>query len=129
MKIIVKKVGCPCEVVEVEKLELDDMQNIVGGYVECMELDVGEKDVPIRVDMWLNEEGKLHGLEPNIALFNEDGVQDIVVGDVFFACHDEYGATVGLDEKACAVIPLALDIIKAMFVGDEKAYPVPLLPV
>ena len=129
MIIGVKKVGEDVELREVESLELEEMQSLVGGFVECMELDIGVEDYPISVDMWLNEEGKLHKLDPNIALFNEDGIQDIVVGDVFFTCHDEYGKLVGLGKDACTILPSLLDILKARYEGDDKSYAVPLLAI
>lgn len=66
----------------------------VGGYVECVSLTP-------TIDMWINEEGKLLGLEPNIIatelLWETSRVMnDIIVGNVVFASNDEEGETTGL---------------------------------
>jgi hypothetical protein len=48
------------EVVEIDRGdELSELQGVVGGYVECV-TSADEK-----VTIWVNEEGKLHGLPPN----------------------------------------------------------------
>lgn len=60
MKIVVKKVGQNPEAKEING-ELHEMQEIVGGYIECINI----------VDNILcvcNEEGKLIGLPPNFHL-------------------------------------------------------------
>ena len=69
----------------------------VGGYVECVSLTP-------TIDMWINEEGKLLGLEPNIIatelLWETSRVMDdIIVGNVVFASNDEEGETTGLSNN------------------------------
>ena len=130
MKILVKKVGEPCEVKEVEKLELEDMQELVGGLVECMRIDFGVDDYPVFADVWLNEEGKINNLNPNFALFNEDGIVDVVVGDVFIADSRD-GETIGLSDEQAKVIPQVFDILHANFHknGDDSFYPISLIAV
>ena len=76
MKVVIKKAGQKPEVKEING-ELHEMQEIVGGYIECINI----------VDNILcvcNEEGKLIGLPPNFALRG-----DIIVGDVFFCVGGE----------------------------------------
>lgn len=77
MKIVVKRPAEKPEVQEIEN-ELHAMQEIVGGYIECVNI----------IDNILcvcNEEGKLMRLPPNF-VFNGD----MIVGDVFFcAAGDE----------------------------------------
>lgn len=93
MKIIFKKVGCPTEVREFDKLELADMQNMVGGLIECFHVGNG-------VDMWLNDEGKLLPLPINLAIGSQDKeILDTIHGDVFFASGNGEGDTVGLSEE------------------------------
>ena len=78
MQIIVKKVGEPHEVRTIETLELEDMQELVGGLIECFHVGNG-------VDMWLNDMGKLIDLPLNIAIGSQDKrVLDTIHGDVFF---------------------------------------------
>lgn len=76
MKIVVKKVGQKPEAKEING-ELHEMQEIVGGYIEC--INIVENILCV-----CNEEGKLMGLTPNFA-FGED----IIVGDVFFCVGGE----------------------------------------
>ncbi len=77
MKIIVKKVGEMPEIKEI-KGTLEELQNIVGGYIESF--PIAENIVCI-----CNEEGKLMGLNENF-IFNCDSI----VGDVFFCSVGEY---------------------------------------
>ena len=71
MRIVVKKVGKMPEVREI-KGDLEDYQEIVGGYIECF-IIFGD------ILCVCNEEGKLRGLPANF-IFNND----FIVGDVFF---------------------------------------------
>ena len=76
MKIVVKKVGQKPKVKEING-ELHEMQEIVGGYIECI-------NIVDNILCVLNEEGKLMGLLPNF-VFNGD----IIAGDVFFCVGGE----------------------------------------
>lgn len=62
-----------------KKFSLDELQAVVGGYIELVRLSRGR-------DMWINEEGKLNELPINLAatkLWHEVyGPNDIIVGDV-----------------------------------------------
>lgn len=75
MRIVVKKAGQMPEVREVEN-DLSVFQEIVGGYIECVNMT----DDILCV---CNEEGKLRGLAPNFILGG-----DLIVGDVFFCAFD-----------------------------------------
>ncbi len=77
MKIVVKKVGYNPKVQEVNN-ELHVLQEIVGGYIQCV--NFGIKNILIAC----NEEGKLNNLKPNF-MFNGD----IIVGNVFFCSAGE----------------------------------------
>lgn len=73
------------------------LRDAVDGYIECA-------NVKHNIDIWLNEEGKLIGLEPNrlaTALFwDKWGIgTDIIVGDVFLATNNEEGETIGLNKE------------------------------
>lgn len=71
MKIVVKKAGFNPKVKEIQG-ELREMQEIVGGYIQCIPF-------PNNILCVLNEEGKLKNLKPNF-IYNSD----VIVGDVFF---------------------------------------------
>lgn len=92
MNIVIKKAGEQHETKVIEKLELEDMQAMVGGFIECMYVGNG-------VDLWLNDEGKIYDLPSNIVIGSQDKeVLDIVKGDVFFAGSDGED-TVGLTDE------------------------------
>lgn len=71
MRIVVKEVGKKPEVREING-HLHEMQEIVGGYIECVH--IGSRLVCV-----CNENGKLNELPPNFMLNG-----DIICGDVFF---------------------------------------------
>ncbi len=103
MKIIFKKVGMPAEVRELETITLDDMQNMVGGLIECFHVGNG-------VDMWLNDEGKLLPLPINLAIGSQDKeILDTIHGDVFFASGNDEGDTVGLSDEQIDWVNRQLD--------------------
>ena len=65
------------------KNELEDMQAIVGGWIEVC---------PIAEDVAIvcNEEGKINGLELNRPIYNANGeIIDIIAG-TFFVAGDDY---------------------------------------
>lgn len=76
MRIVVKKAGHNPEVKEIQGT-LENLKEIVGGYIECFHIFDNILCV-------CNEEGKLMGLPPNF-VFNGD----IIVGDVFFCAGGE----------------------------------------
>lgn len=74
---------------------LENMQKAVGGHLEAMVLHSHEgRDVVL----WLNEEGKLNGLKPNIGLYANNQLVDIIVGDVLITSSDIEGETTSLND-------------------------------
>lgn len=93
MRIMIKEVGGLPYVKEVEdSFDYKDMQEIVGGFIEHL-------SVTDRVDMWLNDEGKLLSLPTNLFLSYNETICDSVQGDIFFTTHDDEGNTTGIDEE------------------------------
>lgn len=72
MRVIIKKVKDPYYCVTEIKDELEVLQGIVGGLIECV--SIGNN-----IDMVCNEEGWINGLEPHIMVNG-----NIICGDVFF---------------------------------------------
>ena len=85
-EILIKRVGQEPVVESREEITLEVMKEIVGGHIELLKLPGG-------VDLWLNEEGLLIGLEPNLLVNGH-----LIVGDVFFSGSTPDGDTVGLTE-------------------------------
>lgn len=86
------------EVMEVEQIEYDTLYEAVNGLVELVSINED-------IDMWLNEEGKVNGLEPNIIaslLYNKVFPNfDVIMGDVVITGGaDEEGNTVGLSDQS-----------------------------
>ncbi len=72
---------------------LDNVQQFVGGYIQ-----------PIRVNesitIWMNEEGKMQGLEPNFHMINSEGQNlDVIVGNVLIAGTDSEGNDISLTDE------------------------------
>ena len=70
----------------------------VNGYIEALRLSE-------TCTLWINEEGKLQGLEPNFLLTDTDGnTMDIVVGNVIFTGLDCEGNVVSLTDEDIELI-------------------------
>ncbi|MFQ3543685.1 DUF3846 domain-containing protein [Halobacillus rhizosphaerae] len=92
IQIIKIKTGKQSPTIEEIENDLESMQKIVGGYIECVNIP------DTQIDLWINEEGKINEMEQNMLLLNNDKPYDIICGDVFFASHDSHGNTTGLNE-------------------------------
>ena len=92
--------------------ELEDLQKIVGGYIEIPFLSHKFRDNGI--DTIINEEGKfIEGLKAEIAIVDEEhgSILDIVYGNCIFASHDEEGETIGLTEEQMQVVTEELETV------------------
>lgn len=92
--------------------ELEDLQKIVGGYIEIPFL--GDKFNSNGIDVIINEEGKfIEGLKPEIAIVDESRgrILDIVYGNCIFASHDENGETIGLTENQMQIVKEELETV------------------
>jgi hypothetical protein len=79
MKVIVVEPHKKARVEEIGR-ELEDLQELVGGYIEA----IYPFDDPVAIVC--NDEGKMNGAELNRALYDERGqVYDIICG-TFFVC-------------------------------------------
>ena len=91
---------------------LEDLQKIVGGYIEIpfLSRDFNEN----KIDTIINEEGKfIEGLEPEIAIIKDGKILDIVYGNCIFASHDHEGNTIELNEEQKQIVKeeLKTDIV------------------
>jgi len=85
--------------------ELEDLQKIVGGYIEIPYLK--ETFTKNGIDVIINEEGKfIDGLRPEIAVVDNltGDVFDVIMGNCIFASHDEEGNTTELNEKQWKIV-------------------------
>ena len=95
--------------------ELEDLQKIVGGYIEIPFLSkVFFENV---IDMIINEEGKfIEGLKPEIAIVGKEtnALFDIVYGNCIFASHNEDGETIGLNDEQIDIVKEELRMMAAL---------------
>lgn len=100
--------------------ELEDLQKIVGGYIEIPFLT--ETFTKNGIDVIINEEGKfIEGLRPEIAVVdrNTNQVLDVVMGNCIFASHDEEGETIPLTEEQYKVVMTELSMMCVLTYGDK----------
>ena len=94
MKIVKVEPGKKAEIAEIEN-DLDAMQELVGGFIECIYWHGG----PFVIIC--NEEGKLQGLRLNRALMTDDGRFADVISGTFFIAGVKGDEFIGLsDEQA-----------------------------
>lgn len=90
--IVVKEPGKAPERRTLPVLDLEAMQGIVGGHIEYIPLQLSFDTL----DLFLNEEGKLDKLEPNVWVFEK---QDVVCGTLFVCTNTDEGESIGLTEE------------------------------
>ena len=101
------------EIKEVESIEYETLSTAVNGMIELVSIN---KDI----DMWLNEEGKIIGLEPNVIasmiFYKAFSQLDIIKGNVIITGgSDDDGNTVGLSDESIQ------DIFALLQSGIEEA--------
>ena len=105
-QLIKIEVGKDPEVISLEKIELKEMQEIVGGFLECIHLGKG-------VDLWFNEEGRLINLPPNRLFRGATGHLYDILGNAFICGMNEDGDTIGLtDEQVISWLAFAFNAPK-----------------
>lgn len=111
------------------KNSLEELQSIVGGYIEFPFLDNKFRDNTI--DVIINEEGKfIEGLKPEIAMVDREtkSVLDIVYGNCIFASHDKEGNTIGLNDEQIKIIMEELQMnVLLSYKNNEKEFVVKAL--
>ena len=96
---------------------LEALQSIVGGWIEIPYLS--SKLSKEGIDVVINEEGKLIGLEPQIVVLKK-GINrplEVVVGNCVFVSHNEEGETIGLTDKQIRIVENEL---KAQLIMGDK---------
>lgn len=94
---------------------LDALQEQVGGLIEIPHIVKAFNDLDI--DMVINEEGKLLGLEPTLAILRGHKIVEIICGPVLFVSHDDEGNTVSLNNNQSKY--LMETVFKAEVVGIQ----------
>jgi Domain of unknown function (DUF3846) len=94
IRAMVVEVGNPVlKVVENFEHSLESLQKFVGGYIEAVR-------VTDSIVIWVNEEGKLEGLEGNFYLTDKNGLPfDTIAGNALFTGSNAEGDTVSLTDE------------------------------
>lgn len=108
-----------------KKMELEDMQKAVEGYIELLWVNDGFNKM--KIDFFIDEEGKLKNAEPTaVMLGDDDQVLDVVAGPILITATDGEGETIPLNEEQMSYIKENLaDCAGVLFKGDR--YPKLLL--
>lgn len=88
-------------VIEMSMEEFDPslkaLQNQVGGFIEHYIID--EALNQRRIDMWIDEEGKMKNLRPTFLLMHDGEMYDYISGPCVFTKYDSEGETYGLTDE------------------------------
>ena len=99
-KALTRKQNEDYKVIQVDDLDLEFLQQSVGGYIERVAFD--EEFDRRNIDMWINEEGKFNGnFKPTFIVVEKEEpgkILDIIMGDVVFTSSNEEGETIGLND-------------------------------
>ena len=87
---------------ETEINGLEDMQKIVGGYIETW--DYISELYDNGISLYCNDEGKLQGLDPALVVTNNGKTVEMICGNILFCGYDSEGETVPLTEKQVKII-------------------------
>ena len=102
ISILIKKVGQPAERAKIDNDDLTAMQALVGGNIETYYGFPG-------VTLFLNEDGKFNGSQPNFHV-----VGDVIMGDVFVTgLADDEGESTGLTDAQAVTISHQLTLLSA----------------
>lgn len=107
--------------------ELKYLQSLVGGMLEHFNIDAELYD--LHIDMWIDEQGKLKGLKPTIALMNDGQLVDVIVGNCVFSKFNAEGDTLGLEEYEVGIVDRWIREQEIVGLKDKDGYMFPVLAV
>ena len=55
-------------------------------------------------DMIINEEGKVNRLQPQLAIYQDNKIVDVICGNIIFASANEDGKTIGLTDEQIEIV-------------------------
>lgn len=93
---------------------LKALQESVGGLIE--RVYVNDDMERLKIDLYVNEEGKLLDLEENALIIRDGSTFDVLVGPMIFVSCNEEGETVGLSAEQIEYI------IKYIKFGKGRSY-------
>lgn len=85
IQVMVKRPNKDVEIICIEN-EVEVIEEILEGYIEFVPIN---KLSDRSIDMIVNIEGKINGLDINLAFANENGIVDVVNGTTVFLSFEE----------------------------------------
>ena len=116
IRVVVKEPLKPAEIRLIDN-DLSSMQQVVGGDIEVIPFPYNQM-----FDIYLNEEGKLNRLKPNLRLEHNGEMYDVVVGTVFISKVNEEGEAVSLELSECFQILTEIDKMAIQSVGEQNLF-------
>lgn len=119
MKNMIKVVTIENGVAELKQIsnELEIFQGIVGGYIEIP--FISEKLHDKGIDIIINEEGKLEGLEPQLVITKGNEILDLICGNVIFTGNDKKGNQKSLTKEQFIYVKELINTRSIIGFGDE----------
>lgn len=116
-----------------EKLDVKDnnvdchtLQKIVGGYIEHVTWN--EELLKRNIDMWVNEEGKLLDMKPNVVFTDDGTLVEVICGPVAFTRFDSAGNSLPLNDDDIDCIKHELSMVAYLNVEDFDIVSVRVFP-
>ena len=107
--------------IQTEKMDLDFFYK----ELECSCIDipyVSNELYKRKIDMVIDDEGKLVGKEPTVVILDKDDkILDVVVGNIAFCSTNDEGQSIGLNSEQIEYIN---SLTKAIIVDNDNEYKV-----
>lgn len=119
---LIKKVGEKPERVEIKGTTFDLIKETVGGYFDVARYN--ENLVKNKIDIFVNDEGKLMELYPNILVIDSETEKlvDYLAGDVIFLAYNDKGESLGLSEEQLDIINKEVFTDSCALTRDEEIF-------
>lgn len=107
---------------------LVDLQKEVEGLIDIPYF--GEDLESKKINIVINDEGKINMLNPSIVVMDKSGhrMLDVIAGNAIFIGYNEEGDSISLDDKQCDYIEEILSD-KTKLAGEDGIYPVRILRI
>ncbi|QST02855.1 DUF3846 domain-containing protein (plasmid) [Pontibacillus sp. ALD_SL1] len=117
MRVVTKRVGEPLKQGDVS-LTIENMQKMVGGYIEQMYLPHG-------ILAFYNEDAKLlkNGSGPNFVIRAKGKPTQTTEGDVFFCAFDDDGNNRGLSVEQMKWLNDSFELVGNIECEEKRRYP------
>jgi hypothetical protein len=97
----------------VPEINLELMKGLVMGYIEQAPTYGNLEELGKHaIDIWINEEGKLLGMQPTLKLVMNGVDKDIICGPIMICSSNEDGESIGLTNEQHKVVLKVLEDVR-----------------